>query len=353
MRVETAKRILEKIAKKSREMDFIAKHKTDGNAFIRKRKLSFLDIIFFVIGKTGTTLDFEVEKLQEEIGTGVTSAAVSKSRDKVSYTAFKALFCETAQDIPVTNNFKGYKVTSFDGLQGELPKTAELMAKYKVSNTREYPQFHALAQYDVLNSCYTNAVFAPAPADERKLVCELLEEHNYDGNEIFLLDRGFPSIKLIQALEKKGKKYVMRVSKSFLKEVNDFSKTKSKDKQIHIDYDEKRRGVSRINSAELPYSFDIRCVKIGLPKGKQEVLITNLWKNEFSRTEIGELYNLRWKIETAFLHLKYAVHVEEFMGKKENSIKQEFYATLIQANLAMIFAEMASKMIVLKKRNRS
>jgi hypothetical protein len=98
------------------------------------------------------------------------------------------------------------------------------------------------------------------------------------------------------------------------------------------------------------YAFDLRLVKIDLPKGKTEILITNLPKTEFSRLDIGELYNYRWRIETAFLDLKYAVHVEEFMSKKENSIKQEFYASLIQANFAMLFMGVANQVIASKKR---
>ena len=79
-------------------------------------------------------------------------------------------------------------------------------------------------------------------------------------------------------------------------------------------------------------------------------MITNLPKDSFSRLDIGELYNYRWGIESAFLDLKYAVHVEDFMSKKENAIKQEFYASLIQANLTMLFAEVANQVIMDKKR---
>ena len=83
----------------------------------------------------------------------------------------------------------------------------------------------------------------------------------------------------------------MRVSKSFLREVNDFGK-----------------------------SFTLRCVKIQFESGQDEILVTNLTKAEFSRKSISELYTLRWKIETSFLHLKYVVCMEDFMGIKQNSI---------------------------------
>jgi hypothetical protein len=36
------------------------------------------------------------------------------------------------------------------------------------------------------------------------------------------------------------------------------------------------------------------------------------------------LCGLCWCVETAFLDLKYAVHVEEFVSRKENLIKKSF-----------------------------
>jgi hypothetical protein len=38
------------------------------------------------------------------------------------------------------------------------------------------------------------------------------------------------------------------------------------------------------------------------------------------------------------------------MSKKENSIKQEFYASLIQANLSMLFVEVAHQVMMSKKK---
>ena len=235
-------------------------------------------------------------------------------------------------------------------MQGELPRTKELMEKYRPTSVSEYPMFHALAEYDVLNCIYTNAIFAAAPADERELVCQLLEKHDYTKEEIFLLDRGFPSIEVLQRLEQSDKKYIMRISTSFLRETNEFIKSKSVDKVIHVEYDKRRKATSRSSFTGDGFALTLRCVKIDLPKGKCEVLITNLLKEEMGRSEIGDLYNLRWRIETSFLDLKYAVHVEDFLGKKEEFIKQEFFSSLIQANVSMMFMEVANNIVIGKKK---
>ena len=126
-----------------------------------------------------------------------------------------------------------------------------------------------------------------------------------------------------------------------MSEINEFIKQKSCDKDIHIDYTYERAKKIKLNDVIIPYSFDLRCVKIHIPGGQIETLITNLPREEFKRKEIGFLYNLRWTIETNYNHLKNAIHIEEFVGIKENSIKQEFYSVLIKYNILMLFVNYA------------
>jgi len=346
----TIERMLKSMKETIEKREFIERHRNNSSDFSRKRNLSFGEIVEFVIGNMGTTLDFEVLNFMSGRSQSVTSSAISQARDKIKSSAFEEIFKTNSSEIPVRHTYRGYRVTAYDGMKGELPKTAELMKKGCISEKNGYPQFTALAEYDVLNCFYTNAVFHVGSLDERAGAIELLKKHEYAGEEIFLLDRGFPSMAMIQQLEKSGKKYVMRVSKSFLREVNEFRESDSTDEVIQINYDKRRGATSRLKDVELPYSFALRCVKIELDSGECEILVTNLSKDEFSRKAIGELYNLRWKIETGFLHLKYAVCIEDFIGVKENSIKQEFFASLFKANLFMLFVDVANHIIFNKKK---
>lgn len=349
----TIEKMLEIIREETKNRDFVKHYKTGEKDFTRNRKLSFGDIVNFVIGNTGMCLDFEVMSFCDEIKTDVSAAAVSKARSKVSYRAFEALFQETSKAIPINNTYKGYRLTAFDGIKGELPKTPELMAKYAANKGDGYPQFHAIAAYDVLNYCYTEAIFEGGTADEREAVGRILDAHDYVGAEIFLLDRGFPSLKLIQQMNLSGKKFIMRVSKSFLREVNAFAQSGKREAVVHIQYDKRRGATSKVSGVKLPYETDLRCVMIPLPESKKEILVTNLSKEELSLEEIGKLYELRWKIETSFLNLKYAICVEDFVGTKENSIRQEFFASLMKANLFMQFVGLSDMLIQYKKNSKT
>lgn len=351
--MEGIRKVVKVIKNQISNEEFINNHKQESKDFTREVKLSFADVVMFVLGKTGNTFDLERYRFCKKLDKDVTTSAICQARSKVKYTAFEALLHETSKELSATNLYKGYRITSYDGMQGELPRTPELMKKYQPEETIGYPMFHAMAEYDVLNCCYTSALFAPAAANERELACQLLAKHSYEGDEIFLLDRGFPSVKIIQMLERSGKKYIMRVSSRFLREVNEFTKSKTTDKTIMVNYDKRRKATNRVTFEGDEYEFTIRCVKIQLSRDTTEVLITNLTKQEMTRNEIGDLYNLRWRIETAFLDLKYAVHIEDFIGKKEEFIKQEFFASLIQANLSMLFMEVANTIIQKSKKKKN
>ena len=101
---------------------------------------------------------------------------------------------------------------------------------------------------------------------------------------------------------------------------------------MRIDWDAKRQRGSK-TKAQVPYQFKIRAVRIRLDSGEEEFLLTNLPCGEFPKEKIKELYLFRWGIETSHNYLKNAVFIEEFTSKKENGIKQDFYASLWAANL--------------------
>lgn len=349
------KQVIEKTIKTIRETinneTFKLAHKSKVSDFVRNRKLSFEGIILFVLGLSNTSFDFErINFCNAAKIDSISNAALSKARDKVKFSAFKELLSKTQELMPVKSVFKGFRVIAIDGIKGELPNTAEFMKNLKPTQTAKYPQFHAVASFDVLNCNFIDAEIVMHGADERELSCTLLDNHKSE-QDLFLFDRGFPSVALIQKLNDKNQKFVARVSKSFIKEVNVFTSQKAVDKDIHIDYTVSRAKTSRAKNIRLPYSFNLRCVKIFLSSGETEILITNLPRDTFKRKDIGHLYSLRWGIEVGFNHLKNAVNIEEFVGIKENSIKQEFYAVLIKYNLVMQHINYAETLAHWNKKN--
>ena len=75
-------------------------------------------------------------------------------------------------------------------------------------------------------------------------------------------------------------------------------------------------------------------LRFSLPSGVTQTLITN----DFSldKTAFKALYYLRWPVEEGYKLIKEKVGLTNFNGFSENSIQQEFWISVLLANLAML-----------------
>ena len=67
--------------------------------------------------------------------------------------------------------------------------------------------------------------------------------------------------------------------------------------------------------------FTIRVLKIRLPSGEMETLLTNLNQKQLPIRNAGELYFKRWGIETAYDTLKSKLQLENFSLIQKGSIR--------------------------------
>ena len=72
-------------------------------------------------------------------------------------------------------------------------------------------------------------------------------------------------------------------------------------------------------------------------ENKTEYLMTNLGANILSIDEAKQIYSRRWNVETFFGFLKTELELENFSGKTKNAVLQEYYATMMIANLCQCF----------------
>lgn len=334
MRKSQGKKLLEETQAIIQEEGFREKHVEDPEKdFTRSRKLRFVDVMRYVLGNTRQSMELASEGFAWAAGLErITPAAICKARGKIKAEAFREVFERSAEHIRLEESYQGYQVVAIDGMQGELPNVPTLREAYPVRGDAAYPEFHAMAASDVLNGIFLSGDFQGAPADERWMAMELLDRPILQkGKKIFLMDRGFPSVEMLQKLESLGQKYVMRVSRSFLKEVNEFTRSNHVDRVLHISFSKRRGAVNRVKGS-LPCELTLRCVRLCF-NGNQQICITNLPRKSFPLPKIRELYGFRWGIETGFDRLKNSVFIEEFSSHKLNGIRQDFFATLWATNL--------------------
>lgn len=167
--------------------------------------------------------------------------------------------------------------------------------------------------YDVLNDIVVDAKITSYPGDERLLARQHIDTINNPkllDNTIVIFDRGYPSYDMFTFLDQKGLFFLMRVSSAF-KLAN---RTSSND--------------SILNYKANKTLKKLRVIKIALPDGNIETLITNIFDNSITPILFKELYFLRWGVECKYKELKCSIEIEEFSGNKPITIHQDFYASI-------------------------
>lgn len=320
-------------------------HRERPTDFTRQRKIGFKGILISILFSTKRSLAAEVDSLLKKLGADpeedYTKQAYSKARQKLKPSAFIALNDTILEEIyaDTFKTFKNYRLIAVDGSTSQLPNTPEMKKLYGVfsEETGNYPAARVCVCYDVLNEVIFNGKLFSYYTSEQTAALELIPTlHNTGLRDLLLLDRGYPSVALISLLNSLNKKFVMRVSGSFLKEVNNFGAGSENDATLVIDISKRRIATNRIVGIQEPIRFNLRCVRIKL-ETEDEILITNLSPEEMGLEELKWLYGKRWGIETHYNLLKNALELENFTGDTDRTLHQDFYATICVCNLASIF----------------
>lgn len=113
--------------------------------------------------------------------------------------------------------------------------------------------------------------------------------------------------------------------------------------QAIIRLEPNKSSIEKCQQKDLPTeALILRLVRVELDNNEVEVLITNLIDEQiFPAKEFKHLYHLRWGVEENYKRLKQWVEIENFSGKSVLSIKQDFYAKVLTANLTSMLTNEA------------
>ncbi len=122
--------------------------------------------------------------------------------------------------------YKGYRLLAIDGSITEIPNT-ELNREYfgYYHNQSSWKQSGAMATvvYDVENDVIVESDIRNWKSAERTVAMELIEHLEEKGvkDNLFLFDRGYPSVEMFNFLAEKHAKYLIRVKNNkFHKEID-------------------------------------------------------------------------------------------------------------------------------------
>ena len=325
---------------------YLCKARLKSSYFTRGGKLGFVDIISVVLNFTKKTMRLELDSFFEKVkntDNNVTVQAFSEARQKISPEAFLIIFKKivrlfyTAEDL---KTYRGYRVLAIDGTVLELKNSKELRDYfgYIYNGKEEIARARASAIYDVENDIIVDAKIDRYDRSERDMAKEHIEKLIEMGlqKDLILFDRGYPSKNLIKQLTENGIDYVMRVSTSFIKEVNE---VKTKDAIVRFKYKRKY--------------YNIRVVKIMLDSGIEEILVSSLLGEDFTKADFKEIYFKRWGIEVKYGIIKNKLQLENFTGEKPIIIEQDFYASMYLTNMVALAKIVTDEKIENKNANKN
>jgi len=267
-----------------------------------------------------------------------TKSAFVQYRKKIKPEVFKSLSSSLIEEFYTENDesiklWNGFRLLAVDGSRLVLPDTNELENIYgKTKNQSEtgVVQARISVLYDVLNRFVIDGVLSPLSTGESVLALNHL--FFAKAKDLIIYDRGYPSFNLIYEHFEKGVDFLIRVKADFSNITREFYQSGLYSNIVQI------QPGKNTKLSDKSYSKDtfkeVRLVRVELPGGETEILISSLIDFEkYPNAVFKDLYFLRWGIETFYDELKNKIKVEHFSGYSEHCILQDFYAAIFVSNV--------------------
>lgn len=349
--------------------------KNPGKDFTRERKLPFKQVLKAVLSMTGKSLRGELMEYFNLKTSMPTVSAFVQQRNKVDHCAFEALFHTFTKAVDEQALFKGYRLLAVDGSDLHTPTNKDEADSYHkgMNGQKPYNLFHLNALYDLQRRIYTDAIVQGRKQwNEHRAFVTMVDRDETSVPTIYIADRGYESYNNMAHVIEKGQKFLIRVRDSKSNSLVSGLILPVQD-EFDVQY---RVGLTRKQTNQVknsclkfvphtstfdylpqttkkaipmqPYYLSFRVVRFKLTEDTYEVLLTNLPEDEFSVSELKDLYAMRWGVETSFRDLKYSLALSYFHSKKTENILQEVFARLTMYN----FAELITSHVVIKQKSR-
>jgi hypothetical protein len=320
--------------------------------FTRDRKLTFEGLVLCMLKLLRQNLQIELNAYFSAVRTAIsntvvsfTSSAFVQSRKKLKPDLFYDLNTMISNEFYLDNDervklFKGHRLLSIDGSTIQLPINEDTIKEYGTFNNQKQTDNVVIGRvsimYDLLNDMVLDGKlchFSKGEVTLSRQHIKLAQE-----NDIIIMDRAYPSFESIYEMQSRKIQFIYRCKVNFSNQVIKFYESDKTDEIVTI-----KPGQNR-SFENLPYNkeeaIEVRMIKVVLPSGDIEVLMTSLINNDiYSMNEFSTLYNTRWGIETYYNRFKNIIGVEHFSGTSNQFIQQEFNCALYMSNMQSILTK--------------
>lgn len=321
--------------------------------FTRTRKLPFEKIVLLIARLCKKTLSIELDNFFEELGSMMhcSVSAFVQQRIKLEPVLFffwNMVLCKSYYHYygMAVKRWKGYRIIAADGSSISLADTPSLRSYFGGQGNRQtdFVLAKTFYHYDVLNELVVLPQIMPYRYGELKMAYDGIDQIEEDM--LTLYDRNFCNFKMValHVWQEKERKFVIRAKES-QNMVKSFLKS---GKTSCVTYMHPTPStIEGLNKSGFLVTKDtvikVRLVRVELDKST-EVLITNLWEEDDHPVEqFKDLYFMRWGVETSIALQKNILQLEASSGLTHQAVLQDFYATVMIANLHAVLVKDAQQ----------
>ena len=251
-----------------------------------------------------------------------------------------------SQHFKSVKKWHGHNLRVVDGTLIRLPKLkaiAEHFGAWHPTQGDECPMARASQLFDPLNRLSLDAIISPKDRGERQLAA--LHFQHLMPDDLVLLDRGYPAFWLFCLILSLKAHFCARIPCKKWKIIRAFFNSGKRQKIISLPV--MSASISKCKEMGLDIKpLKLRLIRIDLPTGETEILITSLLDKDLYPYDIFvELYHERWFVEEDYKTIKCWVEVENFTGKTPLSVYQDFHARVFSKNLTQALSFPAQEII--------
>ncbi|MFN0035270.1 MAG: IS4 family transposase [Saprospiraceae bacterium] len=312
-----------------------------GADFTRHRLLPAERTVWLVLSLLRQSLSVEIGHFFQRLDSPQnmpTKSALVQARNKMRYAFFEDMFHLTSDlfyHCFEALRWKRLRLWATDGSGFRLPDTDEMGEEFgwHANQHSAVPSARILVHFDVLNQVIANA-FLHTRYEAESFVATW-HVHAVPSDVLMIYDRGYPAQVIPWLHRYFGSDCLVRLSLTHSNIVKEF--VASKKRQIIVRETLNHTSKRMLRALGIPFStretFEYRLVRVELPTGETEVLLTTLTdQKKYPAREFGPLYHRRWGVETCFFSLKSLLQLARFSAVTVNNAWQDIYATLIGYN---------------------
>lgn len=326
-----------------------------GTASIRKRRLPAEQVMYLEIAMPLFS-DQAISRVLETLGlatpgddSAVSRCAITKARRRLGPEPLENLFHRTSQDWSAIcggdNSWKDLSIWAMDGTTFRAPDSTENRStfggqEYASGVVSSYPQIRAVSLTSLSTRLVMDIAFGEYGKNEVKYAKTLLSR--IPDHSLTVFDKGFSGAAILVGLRMSGENrhFLIPAKVNF---VSTLIKGTEEDGIVQM----KVTPQARHQNPELPDTWTARAVKVELPDGQEQILLTSLTdRRRFKAEAISEWYGRRWGVETSFQEIKNGLLHKRLTLRSQDpqGIRQELWGTMIAYNLVRLsMAKLAAK----------